>query len=147
MNKNQKSMLIVLGLALYGIGFDSILFFRLFVLKKPPTWFQMLLGIGGLVLCIVLSILFLRKKQSPVEVETDERDKQIMKRAVLPCAISVGVGLAAVSAIPQLVVGTDGSIPVWLLPIMNVGVALVAALVFTVAVLVQYGWGGKNGGQ
>jgi hypothetical protein len=144
MNKNQKGAWITLGIALYSIGSCSIIYFRLFVLKKPSTWFQFLSGIGGLILCIVLSILFLRKKQSPVEVETDERDKNIMKRAVLPCAISVGVGLAAVSAIPQLVVGTDGSIPVWVIPIMNLGVAFAATLVYTVAVLVQYGWGGKE---
>ena len=144
MNKNQKGAWITLGAVLYSIAFGSIPYFRLFVLKKPPTKFQVLLFVGGLVLYIVLSILFLRKKQSPVEVEADERDEAIMKRAVLPCAISVGIGLAAVSAIPQLVVGIDGLIPAWVIPIMNLGVAFAATLVYTVVVLVQYGRSGQG---
>ena len=139
MNKNQKGAWITLGIVLYSIVYSSITYFRLFVLKKPPTKFQVLLFLGSLVLYIVLSFLFLRKKQSPVEVETDERDKRIMKKALLPCLISVGVCLAAVSGIPQLIVGTDGSIPVWLLPIMHIVVLFVAILVYSITVLVLYG--------
>jgi hypothetical protein len=61
---------------------------------------------------MVISVIWLRRKQSPKEVDSDERDKLIQSRAVLVAFVSVWILLFAVSIIPRLVLGEDGSIPV-----------------------------------
>ena len=93
---------------------------------------------------IAASIIFLRKKQSPAEPDFDERDNLIKKRAVLASFVSVWLLLAATTIIPRLIVGQDGSIPVWTLPLINLGVFLIAMLVYSVAILIQYGLGGEK---
>ncbi len=144
MNKTQKGAWFSLFTAMFCIGLVSYGGIRIFVFKSMPGLFAVLWTLGIYFVFMVISMFFLRKKQSPAEVEADERDKQIMKRAVLACFISIWVFLAAISVIPRLIVGIDGSIPVWLIPIMNLGVLFAAMLVYSVAVLVQYGWSGKG---
>ncbi len=92
-----------------------------------------------------MAAVWLRIKQSPAEVNSDERDELIKKRAVLVSFASVWILLIAATIIPWFAVGQDGSIPVCLLPIINFGVFLIVMLVHSIAVLVQYGWGGKDG--
>ncbi|MHC4211781.1 MAG: hypothetical protein ACYSWP_00275 [Planctomycetota bacterium] len=140
MNKTQKGAWFSLFSALFCIGLLSYGGVRIFVFKSMPRCLAVVWTLGIYFVFMVISMFFLSKKQSPVEVEADERDKLIMKRAVLACFISIWVFLAAISVIPRLIVGIDGSIPVWLIPIMNLGVLFAAMLVYSVAVLVQYGW-------
>jgi len=85
-----------------------------------------------------------RRKQSPKEVDSDERDKLIQSRAVLIGFVSVWILLAAVSIILWLILGLDGAIPVWFLTIINLCVFSVVALIFQIAVLVQYGRPSKD---
>ena len=94
---------------------------------------------------MVISVIWLRRKQSPKEVDSDERDKLIQSRALLVAFVSVWILLFAASIIPWLVLGEDGSIPVWVLAIINLCVFFVVMLIFQIAVLVQYGWRGKDG--
>jgi len=112
------------------------------VAKMPRTlswfWFLLTYGIMG------LSLVFLRKRQSPVEVDLDERDKLIKKRAMLTCYFSIWGFFIATCTIPWLIVGPEGSIPVCVLPVILLGVFIIVMLVYSVAVLVQYGWRGKG---
>lgn len=147
MNRTQKGACVGLAGALFSIAIISFAFFKIFVLKKFPLRFEAFLAVGGFVLYVVLLILFLRQKQSLVEVEADERDKLVIRRAAIASFVSVWILLAVVSVLPRLVVGIDGSIPVWVVPIMNLGVMFAAMLVYSVAVLVQYGWRGADAGQ
>jgi len=87
-----------------------------------------------------ISAVLLRIKQSRAEVDFDERDNSIKKNAVLVSFVSLWVLLFAASIIPGFVAGDAGSIPVCLLPIINFGVFLIVMLVYSVAILVQYGW-------
>jgi hypothetical protein len=144
MNKTQKGAWFSLFAALFCIGLVSYGGVRIFVFKSMPGCLGVFWTLGIFCVFMVISMFFLRKKQSPVEVEADERDKLIIKRAMLASFISVWVLLGAESLIPRLIVGIDGSIPVWVIPIMNLGVMFVATLVYSVAVLVQYGWSGKG---
>ena len=89
--------------------------------------------------------MWARRKQSSKEADSDERDKSIEKKAVLVSFISVWVLLAAETIIPRFIVGLDGSIPVWMLAIMNVAILYVAMAIFYAAVLIQYSWRGRNG--
>ena len=86
------------------------------------------------------------KKQGTAKVDYDERDKLIEKRAMLAFLYFLLIALAGASVIPQLIVGRTGAIPAWLLPIINFGVVLVASIGFAVAILIQYGWRGRDRG-
>jgi hypothetical protein len=141
MNKTQKGALVSLVGVLLNIAVAVFLVVEIGVLKRLPESFseKFWVLIAACVLGPIL-IIFYRKKQSSAEVESDERDNLIKKRAILVSFVSLWILLAALSIIPQLIVGSDGSIPVWLLSIMNYCVLLIAFLIHSIAILVQYGW-------
>jgi uncharacterized Tic20 family protein len=139
MNKTQKGAWFSLAAGLTCIASFGYIFVQFLVLRKQP-------GLTGLwpllaAYCVLLGlpIVFLRKKQSPREVDKDERDSLIEKRAVIAAFIGVWVLLFAATIIPRFIVGIDGSIPVWSLAFINVGILFIVLLIYSVAVLVQYG--------
>jgi len=146
MNKTQKGTLVSLVSALLCIAIAVFLLVEIVVLKHPPESFSEKFWLP-IVVCVLGPILtiFYWKKQSPTEVESDERDDLIKKRAALVSFVSVWILLYAATVIPWFIVGLEGSIPVFLLPFINVGILLVVLLIYSVAVLVQYGRGGKDG--
>ena len=86
-----------------------------------------------------MSAIFIFRKQSPAEVAFDERDNLIKKKAVRVSFVSLLILLFAASIVPSIIVGDWGSIPASLLPIINFNVFLIAMLIYSIAVLVQYG--------
>jgi FtsH-binding integral membrane protein len=144
MNKTQKEAWFGLASALLCIALCVYVIVQLSVFKRLPGVFGKFWPFGLWCLFSVISVIFLRRKQSPAEVDSDERDRLIKHRAVVACSISVWVLLAAASAIPSFVIGAKGSIPVWLLAFINLGVLLGAFLVYSAAVLLQYGRGGEG---
>ena len=144
MNKTQKGAWFSLAGALMCIASFGYIFVQFFILKKLPG----LTGIWPLLAayCMLLGIpiIFLRKKQSPTEVDKDERDNLIEKRAVIAAFVSVWILLFAATIIPRFIVGLDGSIPIWSLAFINVGILFIVLLVYSIAVLIQYGKGEKN---
>lgn len=145
MNKTQKVAWCVVLLTLLYLALNIYIGIEFFILRRWPKgayWpclvFYLLIGI---------SIIFVRKKQSPVEPDSDERDELIKKRAVRISFISAWLLLASANLIAALILGQAGSIPVYLLSLINVAVFLMALLIYSVAILVQYGWGGSNGKQ
>ena len=144
MNKTQKGAWFNLACALMHMGVFVGLYIRLFVVKKMPTIFGAFVVVLGFFLLTGLTLYVVQKKQSPREVDKDERDSLIEKRAVIAAFVSVWILLFAATIIPRFIVGLDGSIPVWSLAFINVGILLIVLLVYSIAVLVQYGRGGKN---
>ena len=145
MNRTQKGAWINLAGGLICIASFGYIFVQFFILKKLP-------GLTGLwpllaAYCLLLGapIVFLRKKQSPHEVDKDERDSLIEKRAVIAAFVSVWISLFAATMIPRFFVGIDGAIPVWSLAFINVGILFITLAIYSVAILVQYGRGGKDG--
>lgn len=146
MNRTQKEAWFNLVGALLCLSVSVYLVIEIGVLKRlPERWFAFCLVVAFCFL-MAASIIFLRRKQSPREVDSDERDRQIQRRAVLVSFVSVWALLFAASAVPMLLLGTKGTIEVWLLPLINVTVGMLAILIYTAAVLIQYGKGGGNGG-
>ena len=143
MNRTQKGAWFSLATALFCIVIFGYGIIQLFILRKQPGLIGFWPG-PAFVILMGISIFFLRKKQSPSEVDSDERDNLIQKRAVLVSFISVWVLLLVLSVIPRFIFGFDGSIPVYLLPIFLLFLFTIIMLVYSVAVLVQYGFGGKN---
>ena len=99
--------------------------------------FMGIAGLGG------FSPLIFRKDKG--KVTFDERDKLIKRRAALAgfATSYLFVGLACM--IPFSILGLKASISVTWLPNIFMGAALSAFFVTSVAILVQYGWGGKDG--
>lgn len=140
MNKTQKGAWLSLASYFIGIPCLAYIFIMLFAFGQLPDSF---LGKGWPLIVlwafIVVTWICMLRKQSPAEVDSDERDKLIKSRAVLIGFVSVWILLAAVSIVLPLVLGQDGTIPVWLLAIINLCVFSVVALIFQIAILVQYG--------
>jgi uncharacterized membrane-anchored protein len=145
MNKTQRRALFTLCISIVLIAFGVIVFNSMFApgdrtagvkLVKVWIWIIMAVSVGGAV--------FVHLKRRTPEVDNDERDRYIKKNAILVSFILLWILLFAASLIPGFVTGDMGSIPVDLLPIINMGVFLIAMLVYSVAVLFQYGRGIKG---
>jgi len=144
MNKTQKSAWCGLVVTLTFLLLCLFLFIELTILKKM-FFFMNLLGATLFFGLVVAWVIFICKKQSPTEVETDERDKLIQTRAIVASFISVGILIALTCLILRFIVGISGTIAVWELTLINFLIFEVALLVYSVAILVQYGRGGKDG--
>lgn len=143
MNKTQKSAWCSVIITLAFFLLCLFLFIEITILKKMFL-FVNLLGATLLFSLGVASVIFIRKKQSPTEVETDERDKLIQTRAILVSFISVGILIASTCLILRGIVGISGMMTVWEFTLINFFIFYVAVLVYSVAILIQYGWGGKD---
>lgn len=148
MNRTQKAALGNLVVMLLSVAMLAFVFFRLFILKKTPEGFAgRFLPPILLILLIVLLLAWILRRQSPKEVDADERDKLITNRAAMAVFVSAWIVFPVVSVIPRFIFGDEGCIPAWSLPLINVGALLIVMAIYSTAVLVQYGWGGKDGGK
>lgn len=143
MNKTQKGALCTLIASLFLILFGILLFSEIVILKNLFTSLHRFIALVLFSFMVPLFI-FLRKKQSLAEVESDERDNLIIKRAILVSFVSVWIMLAAVCIIPRFIVGYTGSIAVWVLSLINFAIFLIAMFIYSAAVLVQYSKGNKG---
>ena len=91
MNKTQKVAWFNLAMALLGIAIGVWVIVELVVLGRLPEGFAMVWPLIAIWLAVVIAIISLRRKQSASEVESDERDDLIKKRAVLTSFVSVWI--------------------------------------------------------
>ena len=94
---------------------------------------------------LILVIALIARRKRPAEVDSDERDELIKARAAEVAAAWGLLLLSAANILSVQMVGPDGSIPVQALLGMNTVVICIAAFVYSVAILVQYGREGKDG--
>jgi hypothetical protein len=144
MNRTQKTAWFNVSAFLASIAIFSYLFITIFALKRLPN--RAAIAVLLLVFGAQFAwwIFLLRKRQSPAEPEADERDKAIMRNAILTSFISTWLLLEVATLLPALLLGQAGCLPVFLLPFINFGVLLTAGLIYFVAILVQYGCGGRD---
>ncbi|MHC4122960.1 MAG: hypothetical protein ACYSSI_05245 [Planctomycetota bacterium] len=144
MNRTQKgawaNLIIFSALGLFGI----ILFIAITFIKTFPIRFNQFYCLLIIVLMVGM-FLFLRKKQSDREVDSDERDNLIKLRAVQASFVSVWILLAAAILIPRFFLGITGTISLWVLSIIAFAIFLVSMIIYNAAILIQYGWRGKDG--
>ena len=141
MNSTQKSAWLVLsGVLAGGVTFAYV--GSIFVFGQvPPNPFGRIGPATAILIplaVIGLSVLFVARRQSPAEPEADERDKAIMSKAVGASFVTLALLLAGVLLILGLALGQTGSIPVYVLTILC-GVFVLVGLVYSVAILAQYG--------
>ena len=144
MNRTQKTAWLNVSGFLMGIILCSYPLIMILAFRRLPN--RIVIAVLLLVFAAQLGwwIFLLRKKQSPAEPEADERDKVIMRNAILISFVSTWLLLAAATVLPMLLLGPAGSLPVFLLPLINMGVFSLAVLVYFAAVLVQYRRGGED---
>jgi hypothetical protein len=146
MNKTQKTAWFTLGISVLLLAFIAIIFTQMFSAGATSTKLITLVKIWSLVILLFMavSVVLLRIKQSQAEVDIDERDNSIRRNTVLVSFVSLWLLLIAASIIPAFILGDAGSIPVSFLPIINLSVFLITMLVYSSAVLVQYGREGEK---
>ena len=106
----------------------------------PRAWgglgFMGITGIGGLA-----QLVF---KKDPEEVEYDERDHYIQKRAALAgfALAYLVVGIATMG--PFIIIGPNAPITTNWLPLIFGAAGLTHFYSWSIAILTQYGWRNKN---
>jgi uncharacterized membrane protein YwzB len=140
MNKTQKGAWVSLIISLLFIAINiwamstsnfNLTDFEQRTSRGLPMWLGFIVAVAA--------VVFMRRKQSPAETGSDERDELIKRRAVLVSFVAVWVLLIIACVIPRFIVGKDGSIPVSILPLIVLGIVLIVLSIFSAAVLVQYG--------
>ena len=141
MNRTQKTAWSLLIETLVFLGFFSVLFYEITVLKKL---FITIHWIWALLFFVLVAgfFIFIFKKQSPREVLSDERDILIQTRAMMTAFISAWLLLPAGCLVLRFALGITGAIEICLIIFF---ILLITMLVYSVAILAQYGWGGKDG--
>ena len=82
-----------------------------------------------------------RKKQSPAEPDCDERDSQISRRAIIVSFAGLCFLIYISDAVAILWTGVGGFIPTAILPVIHLGVGLLAVTIYYAAMIVFYGKG------
>ena len=143
MNKTQKGALAVLViitlLLIFSITIPIAWFNDVLILRRLPLLFLFLAFV-----VMGLSIIFVGKKRGFCEVDSDERDAVIKRKAVFASYITLWILVFLACIIPFGITDQRGTIPVSLLPPALFLIYLITMLVYSVAVLVQYGRGGKK---
>ena len=143
MNRAQKIEcfnLFVTALSTGGSLGVVILLARL--VGMPKAWAGMaLMGLMGL---MVLGPFIFRNEKGRDKVAFDERDNLIYERSLTVAHYVLWPFLVAACMIPCVILGTRGTIPVYVLPIILGGGGVIVTVVQSVAILVQYDWGDKG---
>ena len=144
MNLTQKSAWYNIAAVVYGNAVISYVVFYLGIQKMAPPRIAIYILPLSAVMLLCFILLSLRKKQSPKEPDSDERDKQIYHKAILVAFFSAIPIFLFASAAPSLFVGKDGYVPVWSLPLVTLFLFSVIIIIYSVAILFQYGRGDKG---
>ncbi|MHC4571821.1 MAG: hypothetical protein ACYS0C_07080 [Planctomycetota bacterium] len=100
------------------------------------------LGFLGIAALVGLSPILFRKRRD--QIGFDERDQLIHRRATLAAYSTFWFLFTSACMIPYWILEAGARIRVVVLPCMLAGGFIIVQLVQSVAILVQYGWGGKG---
>ncbi len=155
MNKTQKCatsiLVIMLLLLIFSITIPIAWFNDIPVIRQAPLILLILTYI-----VMGLSIIILRRKKSPSEVDYDERDAIIKQKAIFASYIALWILVFLACTVPFVIGGrfkigpsspmtADGeTLLVSLLPIVLFLMFVVVMLVYSLTILIQYGWARKG---
>ncbi len=143
MNRAQRAAwftLIVLAVAL-GLSLATFCV-GYFILGQPAHRAAAGFGFMGIMGLIGLLPLLFRKTES--QVQCDERDLMIQRKANLAAYSAFWVLFVAAAMVPWFVTGPNGTITVNYLPWMVFGGMFIVMLVQAIVILDQYGWTNKE---
>ncbi|MHC4882205.1 MAG: hypothetical protein ACYTCV_06360 [Planctomycetota bacterium] len=143
MNRAQKLAWMNLIGGLISVSLMGLLAFYLLFGPTSEKLNQMRIAVGVLIglwglASIIFIVFFFRKKQSPLEPETDERDRQISKKAIQVAFVATCLLMFFATALPMWIYGLDSSIPTAVLPLINLSVFLTALAIYNATVLILY---------
>lgn len=140
MNRTQKAILCSIVIVLLTLVMLAYVLFQFFVLEQTPESFagRFLPPIILVVAGFLLLVWVLRHRPRQEEVKTDESDTLIANKAAMVALVAAWVVFPAVGVIPRIILGDDGCIPAWSLPLINVGALVIVMMAYLMAVLVQY---------
>ena len=143
MNRAQKTA--CMGIV---VGFISVILMGLlaYLLLSGPTSEKLsllrpMVAVLGGIIVFVFIVFFgfaLRKKQSNLEPDIDERDQQISKKAIQIAFVAICLLMFLATTLPMWIYGLDSSIPTVALPLINMAVFLAALAIYNAAVLILY---------
>lgn len=139
MNRTQKSAIY----GLYLVGFMLLIPLGDLVDTKINPILMRAIGYP-LAILMVLPIWFLTRKKNQTETEMDERDKIIVKRAILVAGGVVCAGLLIFYAVLIFTRAPDEKVQISTLPAVVFFSFIGFLLIVSAAVLVQYGRGGNQ---
>ncbi len=99
---------------------------------------------AAFLLLLIVMFFVMRKKQSPSEVASDERDNIIRTMAVRASLISLLVMFPALACFMVLASNDEGMVKAFIMPELSVLILLIAMAVYSITTLVQYGRGAKE---
>jgi Na+/H+ antiporter NhaC len=145
MNRTQKYAWFSLAIFSLSIAVAGYNFYGVFVSKKlADSFIGRYWSVFAFSLILIPALILLRKKQSPAEVDSDERDEQIRKKAIVASYTSAVILFIISILILWFAVGPNGTIPVWIFPLIVLEVFFMAMVVYSIAILIQYGRAGKE---
>jgi hypothetical protein len=143
MNRTQKSAWFGLAMSILLLMFFIPRFFFTPAMRLYLFWLSPNFGI--VVVLLIFLLTFLLRKKGRDTVSIDERDSCISRRALI-AAFSSTAGLFMVACIIGLfITQPTTSLSVLLLPSLLYSLFAVFILAYSVVVLIQYWWGGKDG--
>jgi hypothetical protein len=147
MNKTQKIAIGVIALnLLLGSILAAFSFFDLKSIHDQKTNFIVILSLFLLVsLFSAWLLFFLKKRQSNLEPDEDERDRIIKLKAVKATLKAMLILLVAANIIANEYFGVQECIKIKTMQIMTYLIILSAITVGAVSVLIQYGRGSNYG--
>jgi len=99
--------------------------------------------LDGIVLAMD-SLTIQQKMRRKNKVTFDERDEIIHKKAALAGYIGVWLYFVTACVVPWWLVGPKGTVSANILPIILIGGIIAFSIVQSLAILIQYGLGGKG---
>ena len=113
-------------------------------IKTDPLFANLFFIIIPAVLLLLLAIFFINRKRNNAEAEIDERDRFIIRRALIATFVSICVIPIVACAVAIFALEPGAVIFVRGFSIIIYFVYIIFILIFSVAILVQYGWRNKN---
>ena len=114
------------------------------IIKTDPLFAHLFFIIIPAVL-LLLAIFFINRKRNNAEAEIDERDRFITRRALIATFVSICVIPIVACAVAISVLEPKATILIRTFPIIIYFAYVIFILIFSVAILVQYGRGAKDG--
>jgi len=142
MNKSQEWAWVMLFLAPFMVVISGGVFVWLFYLEGRLL---MLWAFAGWCVSLwLLPYVFNKIPTKKAKVLFDERDNLIQKRATSAGYLGFWWYIVTACIIPLWFVGPTGSISAILLPVILLGGIIIFSIIQNIAILIQYGSGGKS---
>jgi hypothetical protein len=143
MNRQQKIATTVLIVSLLGLFLGiTVILMRHFVPDFPKT----AVAFSGVILAFGVIVFISRFKRDKGAVAFDERDKLIEKNAQLAGFGAVYLLVILVSYLPMCI-APEAKMPTKWFPFLLPLAVLCQCFAQSLATLIQYGWGRKDGGE